>query len=107
MSCTTPFTVPAGDRSVIQQLETNCVMFPGQSVPNTTVIVSTNGFPNDHSFPLLSEGLDSQGFQIFGNNQAVTYYADAGSELTFTSAPSDAEHTGCGYTLSGYLINYP
>jgi hypothetical protein len=94
-----PYTVPAGQRLVVEQLSAFC---------QTT----SNG-----SIPILEFSLTEAGFQAIvplvltnkSNNYLVTqpvrYYADPGSMIAAsTSGPSGSF---CEYYANGYLVSYP
>jgi len=112
LSCTPDYTVPAGDRLVIQQLEANCgAPLPTSTLVGATLTVDTNASVVSHTVPLLNEGEEAnilRDFLAFGANQAVTYYADPGSTFTFSTVTTDGYgRTSCSFQFSGYLISYP
>jgi hypothetical protein len=111
IACFPAYTVPAGNRLVIQHVEGSCRTPQGDSLAFTNFTVTTNGNPVVHYFPLVNEGTDhfiSPVATVFATNQAVTYYADPGSTLGFGTFISDAAgNTFCFFQLSGHLISYP
>jgi hypothetical protein len=112
LSCAPAYTVPAGDRLVIQQLEANCgAPLPTSTLVGATLTVDTSGSVVSHTVPLLNEGEEAnilRDFLAFGANQPVTYYVDPGSTFTFSTVTTDGSgRTSCSFQFSGYLISYP
>jgi hypothetical protein len=112
ISCFPGYTVPAGNRFVIQHLETTCDTPKGNSLVFPTLSLTTGGNPIAHHLVLVNQGTDVLAFSVpsdgFVGNQAVTYYADPGTTLRFDIYVSDASgHTGCQFQVSGYLISFP
>jgi hypothetical protein len=107
IGCISDYTVPGGNRLVIQQVEANCATPTGQSLVQTGMLVSTNGNQFVHQLPLLNEGA-YVGIASFMNDLAVHFYADPGSTLRFDTYITDTtDKTDCVFTASGYLISYP
>jgi hypothetical protein len=112
IGCLPSYTVPAGDRLVIQHLETTCDTPKGNSLVFPSLSLTTAGNPVSHSLVLANQGMDVLAFSVpsdgFVGNQAVTYYADPSSTLRFDVYITDASgHTGCQFQVSGYLISFP
>jgi hypothetical protein len=110
--CFPAYTVPDGNRLMIQQVEASCYTPQGDSLVFTEFGVTTNGTPVTHYLPLVNEGTDhfiAPTSTIFSTNQAVTYYADPGSTFQFSTLISNAGTgiTNCTFQLSGHLISYP
>jgi len=109
LGCPPTYTVPAGYRMVIQQVEVTCVATSGTSLTHPVLDTTTNGVPVVHSFVLANEGTDAfSGLQRFSLNEAVSYYVDPGSGVYFTAITTDSSgRTECFFQLNGYLISYP
>ena len=112
IACLPLYTVPAGDRFVIQHLETTCETPKGNSLVFPSVSLASGGVPIQHSLVLANQGTDPLAFStpsdVFVGNQAVTYYADPSSTLRFDAYITDTSgRTGCQFQVSGYLISYP
>ena len=106
--CVGPFySVPAGYRLEIQQLDANCLTPKNQSITQVGLQVTTSGWPTPHWLPLVNQGTGEDS-TVLENNLAVHYYADPGSSLQFQGFQTDfTRNTGCLFTVSGYLISYP
>jgi hypothetical protein len=106
-SCTLPYTVPAGQRLVLEQLELYCQLPGTTTIDNSFLQFAEGGTETSHYlFPALQ--VSGSGFGIYGLNQSVRYYADAGSALVIgvnTTDPSGNTH--CNFQANGYLISYP
>jgi hypothetical protein len=115
VSCFPTYTVPTGNRLVIQQAEASCFAPQGYSLVFTSFSVNANnGFsPTTHYLPLVNEGTYRYVVptsNVFSANEAVTYYADPGSTLEFTTLINNSGTMGptdCTFQLNGYLISYP
>jgi hypothetical protein len=109
LECIPNYTVPTTDRLVIQQLEAACQTPPGNSLAETAINVSTGHNFEFHTFTLVNQGPNSfYGGVEFDGDKAVTYYADPGSSLAFSSFITDVTgNTNCLFKFSGYLISYP
>jgi hypothetical protein len=115
INCSPFYTVPAGDRLVIQQVDTTCFTPQGNSVVDTRFIVepgnvSPPGSPVDHNITLVNEGVDGEFVNAISlaSSQSVNYFADPGSTLAFSGFTGDTTgSTVCTMQFSGYLISYP
>ena len=105
--CSPSYTVPAGQRLVIEQLEANCSTPEGNNLNQPVVDLTVGGNENFHVFALTSQG-NFQGLTRFVQNQQVRYYADPGTALNFSVDTSDQSGlTQCNFEVNGYLISYP
>jgi hypothetical protein len=115
ITCSPFYTVPAGDRLVIQQVDTTCFTPQGNSVVDTRLIVepgnvSPPGNPISHNITLVNEGVDGEFVNAISlaGSQSVNYFADPGSTLAFSGFTGDTTgSTVCTMQFSGYLISYP
>jgi hypothetical protein len=103
------YTVPSGQRLVIEQVETDCETPVGQTVSAATFNLVEGGVTSDHAIALTPQAVPPNGgFSEFVNNQSVRYYADPGSMISFKAYISDqGGSTACWGRLTGYLITYP
>jgi hypothetical protein len=107
LGCDPGFTVPAGQRLVLQQLESVCATPRGNNVYSANIVFSEAGFGGFHPFALISEG-DAAGVVEYGQNQQVNYYLDPGSPINFRATTTDTSgSTNCYFAVSGYLVSYP
>jgi hypothetical protein len=106
--CVLPYTVPATDRLVIQQVEAECSTPKGNNLVGTNFTVTTNGNPYAHQLLLQNEGASPFNNDAFVADQAVHFYADPGSTLEVDTFTTDLTgSTSCQVAISGYLISYP
>ena len=106
-SCSPSYTVPAGQRFAIEQLEAFCFTPKGNNLTQAFIQISEQGSDTSHYLPLTSQG-DFEGQTEFIENQQVRYYADPGSTIRFQATTSDATGaTSCTYQVNGYLASYP
>ncbi|MGA2813097.1 MAG: hypothetical protein ABSG16_16970 [Candidatus Acidiferrum sp.] len=112
LNCSPFYTVPAGDRLVIQQVDTNCFTLPGNSVVHPKFIVEPGNAspPVPHNITLVDQGVDAEFVNAISlaGSQSVNYFADPGSTLVFSGYTADTTgSTVCTMQFSGYLISYP
>ena len=100
----TCYTVPQGQRAVIEQLDGNC------GTPNGTTInsasVNINGMA--HWVALVFNGLDPFGNFEYNFSVPVHYYADPGTEFSANLTTTDtSQHSVCFVNLTGRLVPKP
>jgi hypothetical protein len=110
--------VPAGQRLVIETVSVNCDVQGGGAGPfYVKVQTSQTGFvAGGLNVPLQSQGNDglgAAGLSYFAGSMAAKLYADhlqtGGStdvEAIFY-IPAHTGSTGCAFSLSGYLVDFP
>ncbi len=109
-----PYTVPAGQRLVIEQVSADCDTPPTYVVNTAVLQLTEEGADVRVPFVLTPEGplgglvASPTPLTIFTLNEAVRYYADPGTSLIFKAASDDViPNTGCSFAVNGYLISYP
>jgi hypothetical protein len=108
-----PYTVPAAQRLVIEQVSASCDTPPTNVVNGALLSLTEGGVGVNVPFVFTPQGPPGglvvlPGFIEFTLNQAVRYYADPGTSLTFQAdSTDDTSHTGCRFAVNGYLISYP
>jgi len=94
------FTVPAGQRFVIDQVDGSC---SGSIRPGAQLLLTEAGQSRTYYLVLTPQGTSSYAF-----NQSVHYVADPGSGIGFSASTSDTtEQSNCAINVSGHLISYP
>jgi hypothetical protein len=71
-TCSPSFTVPAGQRFVLQQLEADCTAPRGNNMHGAHIDFVDGGSGNFHPFVLISEGETSEQVE-YAQNQQVNY----------------------------------
>ncbi len=94
-----PYTIPAGQRLVIEQLSAFCQSSSDDSIPNVEFGIIE---ANTEIVPRLAL-TSKQNFEFV--TQPVRYYADPGTQI-FATAEGNAI-TFCNYYANGYLVSYP
>jgi hypothetical protein len=107
LSCSPTFTVPAGQRFVMEQVEANCGTSGGNSLTNASLSFTEGGVSAAHPFPLSNQGTNFAGDENLILNQAVRYYVDAGSTFSFAGFTDSFTGAACAVYVSGHLISYP
>ena len=108
--CDTSYTVPAGQRLVIEQVDGVCYTPVGTNLYQTFLDVAAAGqpFPDAHKLVLSNQGSAGNNKLEYALNQPVRYYADPGSTLFFVFSTTDASGSSyCTLQVNGYLISYP
>jgi hypothetical protein len=101
------FTVPAGQRLVLEQLEAACTTPEGNSLYGGDIEFSEGGNSTLHPFALGSPATHA-GVTSYVLNQQVRYYVDAGSPIFFQLGSTDTSgSTNCTFQFNGHLISYP
>jgi hypothetical protein len=101
------YSVPAGQRLVVQQLDGNCITPKGNTVTSAIALFEQSGLNTYPNMVLTSEG-DQSGQTFYAFNEPVHYYADSGSGFYFSASISDnTGNTSCNFNLTGYLMSYP
>jgi hypothetical protein len=93
------FTVPAGQRLVVEQMSAFCQTSPNGSIPFVEFAVTEAG--TQVTVPLVLTS--NQNNELV--TQAVRYYADPGS--TISGSASGPNGAFCEYSAHGYLVTYP
>lgn len=102
------YTVPSGQRLVIEQIEAICTTPTGTSVYTGALNFSAGGNYSSHWFALPSQGPTDIGGQRFVANQPVRYYVDPGSFVSFGEFSNDPTgNEDCEARVNGYLVSYP
>jgi hypothetical protein len=96
----TAYTVPAGQRLVIEQVSAFCQATPSNSIPYANLNLTEAGTNLAVAFALNSKQNDEF------VTQSVRYYADPGTSLSFQGSGLPGA-SFCNYSTSGYLISYP
>jgi len=110
VGCLTNYTIPSGQRLVIEQVEATCQTPSGNNFTSASLGLQGKGqfFGTSHPLVLTSQGPGASGSVQYATNQPVRYYVDAGSTLSFAAFTSDTTASSdCTFQLNGYLINYP
>jgi hypothetical protein len=101
------YTVPANRRLVMQQVTATCGTPAGKNVTNMYMTFTEQGTQATAYFPLISGGVNPEGYASFSMHDGVSYYADPGTSLLVSFNTTDATgSTACQAQTSGYLINY-
>jgi hypothetical protein len=95
-----PYTVPAGQRLVLEQVAAFCQTQPDGSIPFVNFNITEAGVLLAEPLALTSKQNDEF------VTQAVRYYADPGSTLSL-QALGPGSGAFCDFTASGYLVSYP
>lgn len=101
------FTVPAGKRAVVENVDGYCIVPPGQSVSLLTLTLSGNGsFVSHHvAVPFVAKAGTQD---VFGVDHTVRYYADPGASFQLSGATTDASGSNfCLFHLTGRLVPVP
>lgn len=108
-SCSPTYTVPAGYRLVVEQVEGSCLTRVGQGVSAAYLQVVQSGSNGYHAIPLLGGVPITSQSIIYSANLPVRYYADPGSGFTFTAIASNQykHNNSCTLVLNEYLISHP
>lgn len=93
------YTVPAGQRLVVEQMSAFCQTSPNGSIPLVEFGITEAGTTIGVPLVLTSKQNDEL------VTQAVRYYADPGSTITGSAAGPSGSF--CNYSVSGYLVTYP
>jgi hypothetical protein len=102
------YTVPTGQRLVIQQVASECLTPPGANIYDTFLSTTEEGVEIRVPFVAVSEGVGIGGRAEFVLNQTVQYYADPGTTLTFNAGTTDSTgSTRCELWVNGYTLSYP
>ena len=98
------FTVPAGKRAVVENVDGVCSTANGASISGTAVIVGTfSGVL--HQIPLHFEGLTAFGFINYDYNFPVRFYADPGQQFSVELQTNDfTGSTSCQMNIGGRLV---
>jgi hypothetical protein len=94
-----PYTVPAGQRLVIEQMSAFCQSSPNGGIPFIEFSLTEAGTQAVVPLALTS----NQNFEFV--TQGVRYYADPGTTIASTAAGDAA--TFCNFYANGYLVSYP
>jgi hypothetical protein len=94
-----PYTVPAGQRLVIEQMSALCQASPNGGIPFIEFTLTEAGTRVFVPVALTS----NQNFEFV--TQGVRYYADPGTTIASTAAGDAA--TFCNFYANGYLVSYP
>lgn len=103
--CQPSFTVPAGQRLIIDQIEAICETPAGQTILSPGV----RWVPNEtHFFVLTPAGPGGSGSSQYVLNQSVRYAVDSSSTFTFDMTTNDSTgNTSCSWNMTGHLISFP
>jgi hypothetical protein len=110
VGCFTNYSIPMGQRLVIEDVDASCSTPPGNSFFSASLDYQAEGafFGTSHPLVLSAQGPGRMGYLHYVANQTVRYYVDAGSTISFDAATSDSSGGSvCTFQLSGYLISYP
>ena len=106
--CTPAYTVPSGQRLVIEQVEAICETPATNNVSSGFITISEQGIIAGKPVIFSPQGVDAFGVSIFAANQVVRYYADPGTTIRFDAVETDGTgSTLCSWSANGYLISYP
>jgi len=107
ISCSPPFTVPADERFVIDQIDGACGTPPGNTVAQAFFQFTTGGSLN-LAFMVLTPQSTQPGVVNYSFNQSVHYVADPGSTLFADARITDTSgSTRCAFDFSGHLLSFP
>src|SRR6185295_5369549 len=102
------FSVPSGQRLVIEHASARCFTSLGQRVTHLVLTAETQ--PSSAGFYELipiSTG-SSSGFDFFSASQSIKVYASAGTSVLVFAQKSDSGPVGaCSFQISGHLFNVP
>jgi hypothetical protein len=101
------FTVPAGRRFVIDQVDGLCTTGSGNAVGFATLSFTTGGLATT-AYLVLTPQAPLFGAVEYTLNQPVHYVADPGSTLGIGAETSDLTgDTFCTFNFSGHFVSYP
>jgi hypothetical protein len=104
---TSSFTVPAGQRLILEQLDAQCVTPEGNALYGANMNFTGAGTGYLHPFALGSPATHS-GVTNYVQNQTIRYYVDSGSPIYFDLSTTDTSgSTNCSFQVVGHLISYP
>ena len=97
------FTVPAGKRAIVENVDGFCSTQVGNAVNRFYLAVGTPDFLQNvfHRIPLSFEGQDAFGFNYYDFNFVVRIYADPGQ--IFTTSFISTTGATCQVNISGRL----
>lgn len=103
MFSNTCFTVPAGQRAVVENIDGVCGTPSGASITAAWVLLN-NRFPQ-HALPLHFAGFSPFGFNNYDFNFPVRYYADPGQQFSAEMQTNDGTgSTSCNINITGRLV---
>jgi hypothetical protein len=101
----TCFTVPAGKRAIVENVDGSCFTQNGAAINVLFLVVNVPLQEIGHPVPLHFEGLTPFNINLYDYNSPVRIYADPGQAITTKFTTSDA--TGgslCQTNISGRLV---
>ncbi len=107
------YTVPAGQRLVIEQVSAACQTPPTQVVNDLVLMLTEQAVSTDAPLVLTAQGTEGGlilggPYVVFASNQSVHYYADPSTTLAMAAQTTDGSgNTQCRFAVNGYLISYP
>lgn len=104
---TSSFTVPAGQRLILEQLDAQCTTPEGNALFGANMNFAEAGTGYPHPFALGSPATHS-GLTTYVQNHQFRYYVDAGSPIYFQTNTTDTSGgTNCAFQVVGHLVSYP
>jgi hypothetical protein len=106
----TCFTVPAGQRAVIENVDGNCLTQFGEIVNLLSINITATGVPGvTHAVHLNLEASPPNSSGVYAFNGPVRYYADSGANLHIETSTSNTTNGGaaCRVQISGRLVPKP
>jgi len=108
LTCSPSFTVPAGQRLMMDEIDGGCVTPSTNTVFQSSLRFSEGGIGIEHTLILTPTGFGVTGNALYSINQTVRYVADSGSSFEFLTLTNDTTgFTSCAFTLTGHLISFP
>ena len=107
------YTVPAGDRLVIEQVAASCQTPPTEVVNDLVLRLTEQGVSTEAPLVITAQGTEGGlivggPYVVFASNESVHYYADPGTTLAMGAQATDGSgNTECRFAVNGYLISYP
>ena len=101
-----PFTVPAGQRFVIDEIDGFCVPAAGQSIQSGGASFIEGGAPALPSFAMTPEGT-AGGSALYAYNVPTHYVVDPGSPITFLAITTGTGLSSCHFGMNGHVVTVP
>lgn len=106
----TTFTVPAGKRYVIDQYTGDCALPNSTSVIDVELVVTSQGVAAFYHTPVHYSENVGFGLARWAGTGLGPIYADPGTTISMAASTSVAtapDFRGCGFVITGHVINNP
>jgi hypothetical protein len=106
--CSDVYTVPQGQRLVIQQLAAGVSAGTFNSLAHAGAFLNIDGQIPFPQVPIILTAQDDGGAYAFAGSQQVTIYVDAGHTVQFGGSQGGSSHiTSFTFYFAGYLVPAP